>query len=445
MLFMSLFIFMSSVFAQQTIPWSDSQFPCIDSARAQKYVRDFNINVRSFGGLELCNAQVDTKKLFNDLAIVELGKFNEDQSNVFIRGFVKNNQYYEWMKSQTRGMSRGQDIPYATAYNSGGYFTMQDGWSVLSTLGRVGTIVHEARHTAGYRHYACNQGPYQGANVSGCDSTYQAGGSHSVEMEYYARVSTQGVNFHPVYKTMARLMAIARSNAFFNEPVIQKKEGVIALPANRNESEFILDNQKMIRNAPSIPGVLKRTSFGAVVFDGAQAQSIELYGNDRFDTPILDGYSYFKLLLDFKSPVFDFEEFDIGTKRYVVRMRTPDSIEFFNFPRGEWSRPVQLNFKAVMTTTRLETNQKGFFLIDQNARIYPVNPENQTVGAPLQQVWNPTTVSVAYWNSTLLILKNDGSIHQRNQNRQTRVWPGAQGPYRGLINVPVYNGFEVKP
>lgn len=426
----------------QVLPWEDSKFGCINENTARKYVKDYNIDVKSFGGLELCKSEVDTKKLFNDLAILEFGAFTGDGNNLFIRGFVPAEQYYSWMESQTRGMNRGQDVPYATAYNRGGYFTMQDGWALLSTLGRVGTVVHEARHTAGYRHYGCTQGPYQDANVSGCDPSYQYGGSHGVEMEYYARVSVHGKNFHPVYKTMARLMAIARSNAFFNQPVIQKREGVLALSADRNQAELAMGQHKVIREAPQAQGQLKRTSFGGVIFNGTHAQSIELYGAQRLGVNIEDTYSYYKLMLEKRLNLFDFEEFDIGTKRFVARMQSPKSIEFFNFPEGEWVRPLNLPFETALTATRLENGQTGYFLIGKDTKIYPVNPQNRTVGPALNFNWNPQIMSLAGWGNYTLMLKTDGTIHVSN-GQESQPWGGAQGRYRGLINVPVYDGFEV--
>ena len=118
----------------QDMPYLDTAFACTDPADAERYIRDFNIDVPSFGGMELCNSQVDTKKLLNDLEILEKGRFSADGSNKFIRGFVAANNYYNWMKGETRGVERGQDVPYATAYNSGGYFTMQDGWAKRSCL-----------------------------------------------------------------------------------------------------------------------------------------------------------------------------------------------------------------------------------------------------------------------------------------------------------------------
>jgi hypothetical protein len=432
----------ASAQVQSTMPWEDSNFGCINETAARKYTRDFNIDTRSFGGMELCRHEVDTKKLFNDLLILELGTFQQEGKNVFIRGFVPAGQYYSWMKSQTRGMNRGQDIPYATAYNRGGYFTMQDGWALLSTLGRVGTVVHEARHTANYRHYSCDQGPYQGAGVSGCDPSYQFGGSHAVEMEYYARVSIYGTNFHPVYKTMARLMAIARSNAFFNQPVIQKREAVLALSVDRSQAELAMGQRKVIREAPQVEGVLKRTSFGGALFTGQGALAIELYGSQKLGVPVEDTYSYYKLLLEKRLPLVDFEEFDIGTQRYVLRMQNKRSLEFFNFPQGEWHRPLALNFEVALTSTQAPNGQTGIFLVGKDTKVYPLDPRSRTVGQPLNVTWDPNVVSLASWEGYQLKLKTDGIIYVSN-GQQEQVWPGAQGRYKGLVNVPVYDGFDV--
>jgi hypothetical protein len=151
------------------LPVFDHDFVCTTQEKADQYIRDFKIDTNSFGGRDLCNSKVDIKKLFNDLQIIELGQFDlnyssihkdEDETsagnssdqtaiNPLIGGFIDTKNYYPWMRDQTEGMNRGNDVPYATAYNSFGYFTMQDGWATLSTLGRVGTVIHEARHTAG--------------------------------------------------------------------------------------------------------------------------------------------------------------------------------------------------------------------------------------------------------------------------------------------------------
>ncbi len=441
---MLLTLIISGMVWAQELPYKDTDFACTDQVAAQKYVRDYRIDVPAFGGLELCDSKVDTKKLLNDLEIVEKGNFNTIGNNVFIRGFIPADGYYAWLKSQTYGIDRGNDMPSATAYNSGGYFTMQDGWAQLSTLGRVGTVIHEARHTAGYRHVGCSQGPYQGASVSGCDTTYQYAGSHAIEMEYYARVTVLGTNFHPVYKTMARLMGIARSNFVFNQPVISKKEGILALTQNNSHADLIIDDQVIAREVPQKIGMLKRTSFGGVKFTGTDAYAIELYGNERLNAAIEDTYSYYKLLERDAGPVFDFEEYDVAPKRFSVQMKDSRSIQFFNYPRGVWNQVRPLNVEVKRTATRLVDGQTGLFLIDGQGSVYPVNSQNQTVGTALGIKWDPSHIDIATYNGKTLILKTDGVIYERLASGSEAVWSLGKNRYAALINTPVYDGFAVE-
>ena len=303
------------------LPYKDTDFACISQADADKYARDFGIDVASFGGMELCNPAKDTKKLFNDISLIEKTQFAADNGHSFIRGFVPASDYYGWMKGETRGMDRGNDIPWATAYNSGGYFTMQDGWAALSTLGRVGTVIHEARHTAGYRHYA-SHGPYGGSSSAGCDTTYSQGGSHGVEMEYYARVVLTSRNLHPAYKSMARLMALGRSNFVFNETPMRQREALLGLSGERL---VLVDGVKTFereRPAAAAGSALKRTSFGASLVRGQKAVAVDVYGFSNNGYAMEDDYSYYKL---YKTPrpggpsqIQSIEEIDVGTKRYFA-------------------------------------------------------------------------------------------------------------------------------
>ncbi len=425
------------------MPYQDPEFQCISQAEAQRYISDFGIDSASFGGIELCNSNVETKKLFNDLQLIEQGHFEGSTPNKFIRGFVDSNNYYGWMKQETRGIKRGNDIPYATAYNSGGFFTMQDGWAKLSTLGRVGTVVHEARHTAGFRHISCNQGPYQGSNVSGCDSTYNYGGSHAVEMEYYARVSVQGTNFHPVYKKMARLMAIARSNIFFNTGIIQPREAVLALSADRKVAHLFDRNQWYAREVPTIEGRMKRTSFGAVIFDGLKAMSIELYQNTGFADLVSDTYSYYKLLAEKNEQLKEFEEFDAGIKRYAVKITKTNKLAAYDFPNGVWGREQALPFEVMRTSTAmLGKSQSGLYLVNTKGDIYSYQPENQRLVGQTSK-WNNDVKEVINFSGKNLALKNDGKIYVLSASSELVPWVETSNLYSDLIATPVYDGFEV--
>ncbi|MGZ3743513.1 MAG: hypothetical protein ACXWRA_06640 [Pseudobdellovibrionaceae bacterium] len=423
------------------LPYGDQDFACITQQQAQKYVSDFRVNAGSFGGMELCNSAVDTKKLFNDLQIIEQGQFSTADSNLLIKGYIPADQYYSWMKNQTRGMNRGNDIPYATAYNRMGYFTMQDGWAKVSTLGRVGVVIHEARHTAGYRHYPCQQGPYMGASLDGCDQDFAQAGSHAIEMEYYARVSVMGQNFHPVYKAMARLMAMGRSNFVFNTSPIQKREALLAL--EEQAGPILFDGtRKVQREGNDFAGQLKRTSFGAALFNGLQAVALDLYEITGYSPKINDDYSYFKLLgMSQMGSLKDFEEYDVNQKRYVAAVTSTNQLAFYNFPKGSWNSPASLPLTVERTANTLPTGEKGYFLVNNGGEIYSANGDTQQVTATGKK-WDTQVQSAALFGGKVLLLKNDGRIYMKNTDGSESAFDN--GKYTQMVNVPLYDAFEVK-
>jgi hypothetical protein len=428
-----------SVAARAELPYLDQDFACFDRSAADRYVREFSVDVNSFGGLELCDNNRDTKKLLNDLYLIEKTEFAAPVNHPFIRGFVDRNNYYGWMRSQTRGVDRGHDIPYATAYNSGGYFTMQDGWAVLSTLGRVGTIIHEARHTAGYRHYPCSSGPYGDSSVSGCDTTYNQGGSHGVEMEYYARVVLEAKNLHPAYQAMARLMALGRSNFVFNEQPMKKREALLALSGNK---ALLIDNNNVVELAAPVvrPGDrLKRTSFGASIFDAAnlKASAIDLYGDASRD--LADDYSYFKLFHErsrVPASVADVEEIDSGKLRFFTVLNESGSIQSYNFPRGEWFAPSAPAAGATSLITLSPEGKSGLFAVKSDGTILPFDLKARRFGSPLATRWPLGVASYAMLGSRLVALMNDGSIVDSSG---TSLFQDVQS----MVNVPLYDAFQV--
>jgi hypothetical protein len=365
-----LFFFLSisaAAVSAASLPVLDKDFDCTEKSKADQYVKDFNIDLKSFGGLELCNPAIDTKKLFNDLTLIEQGQFQGTTTNVFIINNTDRDNYLQFLKDRTRGVNRRNDNPTATAYNSGGYFTMQDGWTKLSTLGRVGTIVHEARHSDGYSHRSCSHGPYSDTFSPGCDKSVVEGGAHSVEMEYYSRVALQGANFHPAYQSMARLMNIARANFVFNDSPISESETLVALT---NDKVIQIKGTKRIEipllAAPEATDRLKRTSAGVSILTAKN----EVYSLDLTATtpslPILDTYSYFKLLTsNFPSGVtaVDTEEFDIGIKRYFFAAKDDGTIYSYIYGDGKWNHGATPLANFARFTTRAPDGTAGIFAV----------------------------------------------------------------------------------
>jgi hypothetical protein len=442
-----LVLFGSSAQAQKNLPVYDNEFECISKADADRYTRDYNIDIDSFGGMELCDARVDTKKLFNDLVLVEQGRFNSTGQNIFIKDFVQANNYYSWLKDQTRSIRRADDIPAATAYNSFGNFTMQDGWATLSTLGRVGTIIHEARHTEGYIHIRCTHGPYEGSSNSGCDKDYNYGGSHAVEMEYYGRVVAQGANFHPVYKSMARLMALGRSNFVFNTSPISVRE-VLTL-VDKNGEVSVLDGERLVtRSRPAAQGgVLKRASHGASLFYGAQTLALDMYGSVGAGVNTKDDYSYFKLVnLDRgqgKDPMFDLEELDVGTRRFFVGLKRDGSISSYDFQNGKWNTFVQTGTTGATFVSTLVSGERGVFLRKSDGTLLPFDPLRRTLKPALSEKWPKEVASAAVVNGKILALNASGVVHIKTE-RGFEVLSSLQGKsVEQFVSSPVYNAFAV--
>lgn len=428
----AIVFFSLKVFA---LPVLDQDFPCLSAEQANRYIHDFNIDVPSFGGLDLCDAKRDTKKLLNDLYIVENGQFETEKENLLIKGFIPTDRYYDWLRQQTRGIERGNDIPYATAYNSGGYFTMQDGWATLSTLGRVGTLIHEARHTEGFYHIICQTGPYRDTSVPGCDINYNYGGSHAIEMEYYARVAVYGKNFHPQYQTMARLMALARSNFVFNTTPIQASQTLVAISWDGHLFMRSQD-QWLARTLPPLSGQLKTTSYGAALFREGHAFALDLYENSKEPVATSDDYSYFKLLKSnrVQHHVVDFEEIDFGTKRFVFSLSDDGKLYSYTFASGSWSRAFDLQIPAQRLETASPSGQKGLFVVSAAGDVLEINPAQPMQQRLLTEKWPVDLSKVVFWEESPRHLWNNGALDGFSDVRFSQI-----------VNAPLYNAFEVHP
>ncbi len=429
------------------MPYKDEVFSCFNREDADRYISYFNIDVDSFGGKELCDSKVDFKKLINSISIIEKGQF-ETVENLFIRGFINPTKYYSWLIEQTNGMRRGQDLPWAKAYNHNGYFTMQNGFVNSSTLDRAGTLIHEARHTAGFIHIPCAQGVYKDSTIKGCDPSYEYGGSHAVEMEYYARVSVSGKNFHPVYKKMARHMAIARSNFLFNKPVIQPREALMALTAEKDQALLLANTSStwLNREVPlNVKGQLKKTSFGASIFDGQNAYTIDPYQNSGFAEPISDDYSYLKVLKIIPGDrINDIEEFDIDSRRFSVKVDSNNNIQQFDFRNGAWSSLVSTNLNIVKTSTSiLSKSDVGYYIIDDQQKIHEFNPLTNQISIVQGETWNTEYNKVVYYKNLKLVLKNNGSLWMLVQNQEIPWTLAPNQMLADIVSINLYDGFDV--
>jgi hypothetical protein len=241
---------------------------------------------------------------------------------------------------------------------------------------------------------------------------------------------------------MARLMAIARSNIFFNTPILQTREAVVALAADRSVARVFDKGQWVTREVPQAEGRLKRSSFGGVIFDGLKALSIELYENSGFADLIPDTYSYFKLSAENSGPIKDLEEFDIGIKRYVTRITADNKITPYDFPNGRWGRDLNIGFNVVHTSTAvLGKNQSGLYLVAESGEIYNYQPQQARIISTGQR-WSSDIQEIIVYNGQNLVLMNNGRI-MVGQGSQLVPWTETNESFSGLITAPMYDGFEV--
>lgn len=400
-----LFTFLSySAFPTQLTPEDDSS--CFDSQSAKTYILDLNINVESFGGNELCQNNSELKKLLSDLYILQMGQFSEGAPHALNPGFIKSSQYYPWLKSQTKEIEREKNTDRTPAFNSQGRIVLQHSWPLQSTMDRIGTLIHEARHTTGYPHERCAQGPYVEMYGFNCDRSFSHGGAHAVEIEYYARVALYGRNFHPMYQSMARLMAMARGNFVFNKPALTQREGLLI---QTDSGHFWLsDNQRWLFRPPlrvgnrMVNGLLKRTSFGASLFSGNRAFAIDLYKNKESE-PLTDLFSYFKIINDMNITAREFEEFDINNKRIVLSISNDNRFSTFNFSQSDWRPYLPLDFTPLHSSTVSPTYDTGYFVIDTDYNVHAFD-SNTYRFIKTNKHWDSEILGLAKVNGDLLAL-----------------------------------------
>jgi hypothetical protein len=275
--------------------------------------------------------------------------------------------------------------------------------------------------------------------VDGCDESVSAGGSHGVEMEYYARVHLQGANFHPAYQAMARLMLLARSNFVFNESPAMAKDALLV----RTESGLIRLDESGLTRLPMPAGVqsdaiIKRTSLGATLLalpNGAWA--LDLVKPDPAIT-LSDDYSYYKLLkMTPPSDLTDMEEFDFGLRRFLYAADDLGHIFSFVFGQGTWTQSTTPK-KVSSLMTNDPSGRAGLFALFADATYCPIQaPSLQCAEAPIP--WPAMAKKVVEYKNTVLKLGPDGKVY----DSMGTPWSDLDGEtVLDLVVIPEYSVFD---
>lgn len=189
-------------------------------------------------------------------------------------------------------------------------------------------------------------------------------------------------------------------------------------------------------------GTLKKTSFGASLFTGSQAFAIDLYERYEPTTALTDTYSYFKILIDLKANLKDFEEFDLGVKRYLAQLNGQNQLATFNYGKGRWNSPKNLSFQPSLSVNTLANGQTGYFLVDQQGVVYAYDPNSDSMQGTNVK-WDAQAVSYARINNQVYSLSKDNKLFVLNNGAWTELaLPQNQKPVQ-MVSVPVYNIFNV--
>jgi hypothetical protein len=235
--------------------------------------------------------------------------------------------------------------------------------------------------------------------MAGCDTSYDEGGSHAVEMEYYTRVVLDSKNLHPVYQSMARLMALGRSNFVFNELPIKAREALLGRAGDRL---VLVDGQNVYdRDAPPAPSgsTLKRTSFGASLVNGKSSVAVDVYGLTNNGAAISDDYSYYKLFRTTRAGapknITAIEELDVGDKRFFAVLGDGGKVFSYDFPNGAYRSTHSALPGAGTLVTRAPDGQAGLFVLQTDGTLVPFDFVNLSFGTALRDRWTSDTRAYA--------------------------------------------------
>lgn len=187
--------------------------------------------------------------------------------------------------------------------------------------------------------------------------------------------------------------------------------------------------------ANATDGLLKRTSSGAVLFDGERALVIDMYA--PINALYRDDYSYYKIhnsgfgVTNFK----DFEEFDVGPKRYVVGLTDKDELYSFNFPRGKWFTPIRIRGAEFFSTISPE-GKRGLFVVKADHSVCAYNPERKRC-RDIRVPWPSHVLSYAFYGNRFIELREDGVMY----DVETGI-PFRKSPVHQFVNIPLYDVYD---
>ena len=138
----------------------------------------------------------------------------------------------------------------------------------------------------------------------------------------------------------------------------------------------------------------------------------------------------------------EYEEFESGPRRFVVKISKDNKLSAWDFPQGEWGPEQQLPFSVAKTSTSIPgVARSGFYVIDAGNQVYNYVPESQRL-VKQNATWDASNKDVVVFQNQNLILRGDGKIYSQIGST-LQPWTEAKNLYSALVTVPLYDAFEV--
>jgi hypothetical protein len=136
------------------------------------------------------------------------------------------------------------------------------------------------------------------------------------------------------------------------------------------------------------------------------------------------------------------EELDLGKSRYFTALTDAGHLFSFDFGDGEWFRPVSTPSGAKDLVTTTPSGQRGLFVVTTDGSLVPFDFDRQSFGSALAEKWPANAASFALEGSRVVKLGSDGRVTDAASGAAVAGFPGH---YTDMVNIPLYDAFEVAP
>ncbi|MBI3554900.1 MAG: hypothetical protein HY074_01395 [Deltaproteobacteria bacterium] len=424
---------------------------CIDADVAHKLIKDYGLEMGRFSGsTELCDSKRPGKKMLNAILMLDQGKFGPTARAGLDRQMITTDYATYFRQRIGRvvfdNQCGGTSWVLACVINSNPVMHVEKPYfdDDMALALQMTVLVHEARHTEGFPHYRCYTGGNAGKNGA-CDLSYEAGGAYAVEVEYETRVALNGLNFNPVFKTMARLFAIDRlNNNFVTAPTTKKP--ALFLVDQADSHVVVLDREGHANELSDVVlgkgRLIGRDSGANLMFEDPTREPMYLdyYARKLFPqtavAPVV-GLTMRNYATSWsaakKQNLVDILNDAAGNgiqirlfKNQLEAAKGLDNAPVVDLPATE--TPVAL--LSTLPCLTPEGASVGFYVRMASGAIYQIDTSNVPRRAGMSRVactWPQDLASITRFSGKVVVLDGEGHLSVLEENGTRSPFPGAPG------------------